>query len=784
MVTQEALLTAEAIPLPVGAEQTLVKGFQPWYNPGAGSEALARGKYTIGLGSLQPWLNTPPGRTARSRVRANASGVAIEPKWLRLEGYEVGTKNWNWDCLAVKLPRRRDPQGSRKSMGTQDWSTEGTDPARWRNPARGALLFVLAGAMVAGLVWLSRPQSDLTAGTSIAESTPAPTSTSTMTPIPTWTPTITPVPPTPTPTILHPTISSVTAEVDDEAASITFQIEARIPPDRGIDELVLWYDTERGHQLLHNEVPLSTTIRLRYRLDAVAEGLTRTITTTPGLDYWWLVRDTAGDVARAGGTVRLGPALLSMVAEPSSVAADIGYTWAMSETVHYSFHYKPGSAAERDRFLIGATAEEALDRIGDKLEMGLDQQMRLYLVPRVFWQGGAAYGDKVQLISYLDRNYVGVETWTYFTHEGTHALAQDLLQPKENGGGPDGVLVEGLAVWATGGHYRLEPIDAWAALIVDSEGYLSLPDLRAGGFYDFQHETSYTEAASFVAFLVDGYGLDRLKELYGRASGDAELDETLMMELYGKGYTALDAGWLAYLDTLSPTPEQAETWHLKVRSFDLMRRYQTELDPNARILPSTPPPEWDSETFETFWQRLDAPVNVVLETALIAAQERLWGDDPLNPEAGAAVLLDDVEAALDAGGALERPSLQAREDILDLLSEQDRAILVAHSDAYLETVAADGALALRPAALLEIPFTSYRQEVVRLDVAADGLSAEGVVLVHAQVIPGGNEAYANRGNLFAVTFVREAAGDPRWRMASRRQTSAARLSGLGPLPGP
>jgi hypothetical protein len=25
--------------------------------------------------------------------------------------------------------------------------------------------------------------------------------------------------------------------------------------------------------------------------------------------------------------------------------------------------------------------------------------MSIYLVPRVFWQGGAAYGDKVQLIS-------------------------------------------------------------------------------------------------------------------------------------------------------------------------------------------------------------------------------------------------------------------------------------------------------------------------------------------------------------------------------------------------
>ncbi len=585
------------------------------------------------------------------------------------------------------------------------------------------------------------------------------------------------MPPTPTPTILYPTISGASAEVDDEAASITFHLEAQVPPDQSIEEVVLWYDTETGHQLHRTMGPLEATVSLSYRLDAALEGMTRTITTTQDLDYWWLVRDTAGDSVRAGGTAHLGPALLAMVSPPTTEAVPVDYTWAVSDTLHYRFHYKPDSAADRDRFLIGAMAEAALDRITAKLEMNLDQQMRLYLIPRVFWQGGAAYGDKVQLISYLDRNYTGVETWTYFTHEGTHALAQDLLQPKEDGGGPDGVLVEGLAVWASNGHYRLEPIDAWSAVIAGSDEYLPLGDLRAGPFYDFQHETSYIEAASFVRFLVDGYGLDKLKELYGRATGDAEHDEALATELYGQGYAVLDAEWLAYLEGLSPTEQQAETWHLKVRSFDLMRRYETELDPDARILPSTTPPDWETDMFQIFWQRADAPVNLALETALIAAQERLYGGNP----AGAQQLLDDVEAALDAGGALERPSLRARQEILELLSVQDRAILLADADAYLNTLASDGALAWRSRELLRTPFTAYRQEMVRLDIADDGLSAEGAVLVHAEVIVG---EYIGNGRLYAVTFVRTAASDGGWRMASRRQTSAASLSGTGSLPEP
>ena len=80
-----------------------------------------------------------------------------------------------------------------------------------------------------------------------------------------------------------------------------------------------------------------------------------------------------------------------------------------------------------------------------------------------------------------------------------------------------------------------------------------------------------------------------------------------------------------------------------------MRRYETDLDPDARYLPPKPPPEWTSDTLKIFWRRVNAPVNIVLETALIAVQERLYGGDL----AGAEALLDDIEAALDAGGELD-----------------------------------------------------------------------------------------------------------------------------------
>jgi hypothetical protein len=480
------------------------------------------------------------------------------------------------------------------------------------------------------------------------------------------------------------------------------------------------------------------------------------------LDYWWLVRDTAGEAVRAGSAVMLGPQLLAAVTTPEPEPPPIDFTWVVSETEHFRFHYVPGTAAERDRFELGYVAEESLAAIQPVLDVNFDGQMSIYLVPRIFWQGGAAYGDKVQLISYLDRNYTSVETWSYFTHEGTHALAQDILQPKENGGGPDGVLVEGLAVWASGGHYGQEPIDAWSAVVAASDEYLPLAELRSGPFYEFQHETSYLEGGSFVQYLVDRYGLDTLKALYGQATGEAEHDEELVQDLYGKGYADLEAEWLAYLADLEPTPEQAELWRLLVRTFDLMRRYETEFDPDARLLPSTSPPEWMSDTLKVFLKRADEPVNLILETALIAAQERTYDGDL----GGAQALLDDVEAALDAGGALTRPSLVARREILEALAAQDRAVLRADTDSYIDTLEPEADLAQVEAITERIspPFRSYRQEIVRLDLSDDGLLARGVVLIHADLAEGD---LAEDGQLFAVELIRSGG---RWLMSRREPT--------------
>ncbi len=613
-------------------------------------------------------------------------------------------------------------------------------PPQWSRLALAVLVLLLTLTVLAVLWQVPRLLPDLAERTSPPVSSPPPAA-------------------TPVPSVQEPTITRLYAEADDTAHTISFYLGAEVPPDRQVSEVRLWYDTELGRRVHHITAPISHTIGIGYVLDAQLEGFTRTLTTTRELDYWWSVGDTAGDTVRSGGTVAFGPQLASLVTAPLPEPPPLDFTWTMSQTAHFRFYYVPGTAAERDRFALGPVAEESLALIQPVLETDFEGQMDVYLVPRVFWQGGAAYGDKVQLISYLDRNYTSAEVWSYFTHEGTHALAQDILQPKEDGGGPDGVLVEGLAVWASGGHYGHEPIDEWAAVVAASEEYLPLTELHEGQFYEFQHETSYLESGSFVQYLVDRYGLDTFKALYGQVTSDAEHDDVLVRELYGKGYADLEAEWLDHLAGLQPSAEQAELWRLQVRTFDLMRRYETELDPDARLLPPAPS-EWMSDTLKVFLSRANSPANLVLETALIAAHERTEAGD-LD---GAHALLDDIAAALDADGALVRPLLAARRQILEALAEQDRVILRADAEAYRNGLVPGSPLSEEKAiaARLALPFRAYRQEPVRLDISKDGLRAQGVVLLHADVADG--DLDAGDGRLFAVEFVRDGG---RWLMSAR-----------------
>ncbi|MDQ7029506.1 MAG: hypothetical protein Q9O62_06885 [Ardenticatenia bacterium] len=181
---------------------------------------------------------------------------------------------------------------------------------------------------------------------------------------------------------------------------------------------------------------------------------------------------SAGDV-RAASVPAASPRWGRSLAEDSVPAGE--NVWRrVHATSEVRLFFLPGSAAERDASLIAAEVRRSVRRVRRALQITEPFALDIYLVERLFWQGGVAYGQGRILITYSDRNYAAVLLRFYLDHEITHALAQQLVP---EGGSTNALLAEGLATWVSGGHYWPEPIHQTAAALARSRAYVSISSL-------------------------------------------------------------------------------------------------------------------------------------------------------------------------------------------------------------------------------------------------------------------------------------------------------------------
>lgn len=308
--------------------------------------------------------------------------------------------------------------------------------------------------------------------------------------------------------------------------------------------------------------------------------------------------------------------------------------WQRADTPHFSLYYLPGTQAARDIATIKATGEQAVADAAAALVVSPTTRISVYLVNRVFWQGGASYAGNVLLLSYPDpsRDIVASDLITVFRHEVTHALIEQMLGSPEHKGG---LLGEGVATWVAGGHYHKEPLDVLAGTLVaeNSDLYIPLTTLETD-FYDQQHEIAYLEGAALVQYLIAYDGLDKFKRLLATPTAPGPI--------YGKSWAQLEQDWRAALAAVPHTAADAQAVRLRVRYYDAMRRYETERDPAARTLPDQPPPAWGPDLLATFSRPSADPANIALEQQLTTAGRALWTPDLATTTA----ILDQVEVAL------------------------------------------------------------------------------------------------------------------------------------------
>jgi hypothetical protein len=154
--------------------------------------------------------------------------------------------------------------------------------------------------------------------------------------------------------------------------------------------------------------------------------------------------------------------------------------------------------------------------------------------------------------AYADRDAYAIHTiWPIDNHEVVHLFTSTW-------GSPGALVNEGVAV-----AYQIDPsrdqIPRWSGTALHDlsrqfrqQGrLLPLATLVETASWRSQDpNVAYPESGSFMRWLIDTYGLDRLRNLYARATGPNEPAagvRSAFATVYGRSLDELEAAWLAAL---------------------------------------------------------------------------------------------------------------------------------------------------------------------------------------------------------------------------------------------
>jgi hypothetical protein len=224
--------------------------------------------------------------------------------------------------------------------------------------------------------------------------------------------------------------------------------------------------------------------------------------------------------------------------------------WKVIETTHFNFNVRPGSFAEQNVARLAEVLEDQYAFALGALDIRYAGRISLFLFD------SAADADESN-----DRSgtaYPGTEaaraivsppldtTYSLLTHEANHVIQSQAL-------GPPGTsfMNEGLASaikserYPAGGTSFLYP---WTARNDASIPKLSsLVDDRT--WDDYQSHVAYNSSASFLAYILDQGGPDRLKQLRRVISADWE---ARFRQIYGRSLDEAERDWRAFCAAYRP----------------------------------------------------------------------------------------------------------------------------------------------------------------------------------------------------------------------------------------
>jgi hypothetical protein len=252
--------------------------------------------------------------------------------------------------------------------------------------------------------------------------------------------------------------------------------------------------------------------------------------------------------------------------------------WETIITHCCTINYISGTDAARDIQDLAETADSLYESLAPLAGATDGEKIPVVIMSRTLGHGGFANG--AIYVSYLDRNYAGSTFEIVLKHEAVHWLDRALggdLRPT--------ILLEGLAVYEAGGHFKPEPLIPRAAALLSLNWYIPLRPL-VDSFYPSQHEIGYLEAGALVQYLVETYGWEAFntfyRDIHTAPSGlQSEALDLALQNHFGLTLDQLEENFIAHLKAQPVDLSHIEDVRFSVQFYDTVRRYQHMFDPSA-----------------------------------------------------------------------------------------------------------------------------------------------------------------------------------------------------------
>lgn len=228
--------------------------------------------------------------------------------------------------------------------------------------------------------------------------------------------------------------------------------------------------------------------------------------------------------------------------------------WFAYESEHFVFHYAPNYPRSHEIVAFAAVRDRAFDQNCAYLNVSVEDKVDFYV-----------YDELDEGVAIPDWNVILADDDQSIGHEMTHIIAYHISGERQK----IKLLDEGIATWlnhstiVTDHHYA-----AWE--YIQENGLLPLSELAHTKSFRRQRPRPYYPAASFVAYLIENYGLDAFRQLWTANARYSELYtnvedfgwaqyfsfipgerahfELTMLELYGRTLYELDTEWRTWLE--------------------------------------------------------------------------------------------------------------------------------------------------------------------------------------------------------------------------------------------